>query len=134
MMLTQTIINENSTVLDKLTLGGETLLLGMIAIFAILFIIYLVIKVLGMTINKESKSENKKANNVDNTPVINTKPVHKSAPAPVAAPSKQPAAETSSAANTVNDGELIAVIAAAISACSGEPVTKFRVVSFKHIK
>ena len=33
-----------------------------------------------------------------------------------------------------DDLELIAILAAAISAYSGEPTTKFRVVSFKHIK
>lgn len=127
MMLNQTttIINENSTLLDKLGLGGQTLLLGMLAVFGILFIIYLAIKALGAVLHPTPKAE-KKAKSVE-APAPAAKPAPKAAPAPTAAP-----APVETAAG--NDSELVAVIAAAISAYTGEPVTKFRVVSFKHIK
>lgn len=127
MMLNQTttIINENSTLLDKLSLGGQTLLLGMLAIFGILFIIYIAIKALGAILHPAPKTE-KKAKTIE-APAPSAKPAPKAAPAPAAAP-----ASVETAAS--NDNELVAVIAAAISAYTGEPVTKFRVVSFKHIK
>ena len=35
------IINEDSTFLERLGLGGETLLIGMLIVFAMLFVIYL---------------------------------------------------------------------------------------------
>ena len=50
------------------------------------------------------------------------------APAPVEAPAIEEAPAQS------DDLELIAILAAAISAYTGEPTSKFRVVSFKHIK
>ena len=127
MMLNQTttIINENSTLLDKLGLGGQTLLLGMLAIFGILFIIYLAIKALGAALHPAPKAE-KKAKNIE-VPAPAVKPVNIATTAPAAAPAP---VETTAG----NDSELVAVIAAAISAYTGEPVTKFRVVSFKHIK
>jgi sodium pump decarboxylase gamma subunit len=96
--------------------GGEVTGLGMIAVFAIIAVIFLVIKGLGAA----------------STP---KKPVKAEAPAVTAAPAVAeavPAAEVAPA--QTDDLELIAVLAAAISAYTGEPVTKFRVVSFKHIK
>ncbi len=122
MMLDQTttIINENSTLLDKLLLGGQTLLLGMLAIFAILAIIYTAIKVLGFALNPARKTAKKEAK------------AEEKASAPAAEPVAAPAPAPAPAAN--DESELVAVLAAAISAYSGEPVTKFRVVSFKHIK
>ncbi len=121
MMLDQTttIINENSTLLDKLSLGGQTLLLGMLAIFAILTIIYAAIKVLGFAFDTSRKTAKKEAK------------AKETASAPAEVPAAAPAAPVAAASD---DSELVAVLAAAISAYSGEPVTKFRVVSFKHIK
>jgi sodium pump decarboxylase gamma subunit len=95
--------------------GGEVTGLGMIAIFAIIAVIFLVIKGLG---------------------AASTPKTAKKAEAPVveapAAPAEAPVVEEAPA--QTDDLELIAVLAAAISAYTGEPVTKFRVVSFKHIK
>jgi hypothetical protein len=51
-----------------------------------------------------------------------------------ATPTEAPAPVEEAPAAASDDSELIAVLAAAISAYCGEPVTKFRVVSFKHIK
>ena len=95
--------------------GGEVTGLGLIAVFAIIAIIFFVIKALGAAASpkKPAKAETPK----EETPI-----------APVAIP----VAEEAPAAN--DDLELIAILAAAISAYSGEPTTKFRVVSFKHIK
>lgn len=115
-----TVINENSTLGDRLGLGFQTLLLGMLTIFAILFIIYIIILVLGkvMTAAKKGKKSKKSKKNE----VVATEKA------------SEPTANTVSPVSANNDEELVAVIAAAISAYTKEPATKFRVVSFKHIK
>lgn len=115
-----TIINENSTWGDRLGLGFQTLLQGMLTIFAILFIIYIFILILGkaMTAAKGDKKSKKSKKNE----VVATEKASEST------------ANTVSPVSANNDEELVAVIAAAISAYTKEPVTKFRVVSFKHIK
>ena len=96
--------------------GGEVTGLGLIAVFAIIAIIFLVIKALGAT-SAPSKKPAKAA------------PVQEAAPV-----TAEPASAAEEAPVESDDLELIAVLAAAISAYTGEPVTKFRVVSFKHIK
>ncbi len=115
-----TIINENSTLGDRLGLGFQTLLQGMLTIFAILFIIYIFILILGkaMTAAKGDKKSKKSKKNE----VVATEKASEST------------ANTVSPVSANNDEELVAVIAAAISAYTKEPATKFRVVSFKHIK
>lgn len=115
-----TIINENSTWGDRLGLGFQTLLQGMLTIFAILFIIYIFILILGkaMTAAKGDKKSKKSKKNE----VVATEKASEST------------ANTVSPVSANNDEELVAVIAAAISAYTKEPTTKFRVVSFKHIK
>ncbi len=95
--------------------GGEVTGLGMIAVFAIIAVIFLVIKGLGAA--SAPKKPAKAVAPKEEAPVV-----------PVAVPVVEEAPAES------DDLELIAVLAAAISAYTGEPVTKFRVVSFKHIK
>ena len=95
--------------------GGKVTGLGLLAIFAIIFVIFLVIKSLGAASAPSKKA--KKA--------VTPKEVLKAEPAPTV--EEAPAAVS-------DDLELIAVLAAAISAYTGEPTSKFRVVSFKHIK
>lgn len=116
-----TIINENSTWGERLGLGFQTLLQGMLTIFTILFIIYIFILILGkaMTAAKKDKKSSKKSGKNE---VVATEKA------------SEPTANTVSPVSASNDEELVAVIAAAISAYTKEPVTKFRVVSFKHIK
>lgn len=99
--------------------GGQVTGLGVLAIFAIIATIFVVIKTLGATAGSEKKSAPKA-----------TKPVAESKPEPEPAAAEETAAEEAAG----DDLELIAILAAAVSAYSGEPVTKFRVVSFKHIK
>lgn len=116
-----TIINENSTWGERLGLGFQTLLQGMLTIFTILFIIYIFILILGkaMTAAKKDKKSSKKSGKNE---VVATEKA------------TEPTANTVSPVSANNDEELVAVIAAAISAYTKEPTTKFRVVSFKHIK
>ena len=92
--------------LDALGFGGEMLLIGMLAVFAVLGIIFLTLTVFKYVFTE--KTPEKKAEI----------PVAKSAPAPVVV--------------TKND-EIVAVIAAAIAMAESEcgDGTKFRVVSFR---
>ncbi len=92
--------------LDALGFGGEMLLIGMLAVFSVLGIIWATLTVFKFVFNKE-------------TPV---KTVEK----PVAQPVKAPTVVTK------ND-EIVAVIAAAIAMAESEcgDGTKFRVVSFR---
>ena len=101
--------------LDLLFEGGQITGLGMLAVFAIIAIIYFAIKGMGL-INQPKKEPKAKEEAPKADP----------APAPAVAPALAPA--------SANDAELVAVLAAAISAYCGEPVTKFRFVSFKRIK
>lgn len=97
--------------------GAKITGLGMLAVIAIIAIIYFVIKGIGKAAGS------------------GTKPAKAEAPKEEA--KKEPEPEPAQAAEEPagsDDLELIAVLAAAISAYSGEPITKFRVVSFKHIK
>lgn len=101
--------------LDILFKDGQISGLGMLVIIAIIFVIFIAIKLLGTSATRTANPA-KKAEAV----------VEKTAPAP--APSAPAVSEAQ------NDTELVAILAAAISAYCGEPVTKFRVVSFKRIK
>ena len=94
--------------------GGEVTGLGMLAVFAIIAIIFLAIKGLGVVTGTANK------------------PAKVAAPKEEAAPVPAPVAEEAPAQS--DDLELIAILAAAISDYTGEPTSKFRVVSFKHIK
>ena len=106
------------TVLDLFFRAGQVTGLGLLAIFAVIFVIFAIIKGLGAGLGADKKAPKAKA------PKAEEKKEEAPAPAPV---EEAPAAAS-------DDSELIAVLAAAISAYCGEPVTKFRVVSFKHIK
>ena len=94
--------------------GGQVTGLGVLAVFAIIAVIFVVIKGLGT-----ASAPAKKAPKTE---------------APKEEVKIEPEPEVEVAEEAGDDLELIAILAAAISAYSGEPVSKFRVVSFKHIK
>jgi len=98
--------------------GAQVTGLGLLAVFAIIAVIFVVIKGLGATVGSDKKPAKKEE----------PKAEVKNEPAPAPVTEAAPAEEAS------DDLELIAILAAAISAYSGEPTSKFRVVSFKHIK
>lgn len=110
------IINEDSTFLDRLGLGGETLLIGMVIVFAMLFIIYLALIAIRAILGK------KKDEPAQQPPVQET---HLSDAAPQITPSDN------TTAPAADDRALVAAITAAIAAYTGEAPTSFRVVSFK---
>ena len=94
-------------VMDKLTFGGMMVLIGMAAVFAVLFIIYLSLVIFKFAFGGRSNKESKK---IEIAPVVT-----------------QPANETS-------DEVVIAVIAAAIAAAEEEnPGKQFKVVSFRRV-
>jgi Na+-transporting methylmalonyl-CoA/oxaloacetate decarboxylase gamma subunit len=100
--------------------GGEVTGLGIIAVFAVIAVIFFVIKGLGVAASPAKKTVKNEDNKVAEEKAT--------ASAPATVTEEVPAEEAS------DDLELIAILAAAVSAYTGEPVTKFRVVSFKHIK
>lgn len=110
------IITEDSTFLERLGLGGETLLIGMIIVFAMLFVIYLALTAIrAILAGKRNDSPEHPAE----------KEAASSAVVPEAPAAVLPAAPQA------DDRALIAAITAAIAAYTGETPTSFRVVSFK---
>ena len=94
---------------QKLMFGGEMVLLGMGAVFSVLFIIFLSLTLFKFAFAKNGSSKPKKAE-IAPTPVTPAAPV------------------------TSTDEEIVAVIAAAIAMAEAESSgTKFRVVSFRRV-
>lgn len=107
--------------LDAFKSDGLYAVLGILIVFAVMILLFLVLKIAtaiisGSVGSKESKAEEK----------ASSAPVPSSAPAPAAVPTP--------AAAPTNDGELIAAITAAISMmleAEGKDPRGFRVVSFR---
>ena len=99
--------------------GLPTLLIGMLVVFAILGIIFVVLQIMRATFKKNAIKAKKarKAEEAKDTPKME------------AAPAEEIAPETPAAA--ADDGAIIAAIIAAISAHTGKAPEGFRVVSFK---
>ena len=92
-------------VMDKLTFGGMMVLIGMAAVFAVLFVIYLSLVAFKFVFNGKTNKGS---------------PVKEAAPIVVAPTDEE------------NDDVIIAVIAAAIATAEAEnPGKQFRVVSFR---
>lgn len=96
---------------DRISAAGQTLVLGMLAVFAVLAILWLVLAFMGRWFETSPKKETSK----EKTPVQQV----------ALAPTPVPAQE--------NEEEIVAAITAAISVMLGKPQSAFRVVSFKQI-
>ena len=108
-------ITDESSFLDRLGLGGQTLLLGMVVVFAMLFVIYLcMVAMQAVFIRKSPKTAKGTASE---------KPVETPEPA-MQVTEAVPDTQTS-------DEQLVAAITAAIAAYTGDAPSSFRVVSFK---
>ena len=110
-------ITQDSSILDRLALGGSTTLLGMAIVFSVLCIIFIALQIMRAVFTKNA-SQTKKARKAE-------KAVQTTAPKPEVAPAAEPA---------VDDGAIVAAIIAAISAHTGKAPEGFRVVSFKKRK
>ena len=111
-------ITKDSSVLDRLTLGGSTLLLGMAMVFAVLGIIFIALQIMRAAFTKNATKAKKAENAVQN----------------VAAKTEEPAPVAEPAAAPEDDCAIVAAIVAAISAYTGKAPEGFRVVSFKKRK
>ena len=108
---------------DNLVMAGQTVILGMGMVFAVLAILWLILSVFKFVFAgpapKAPKTEKK----------AEAKPAPAAAPAPAA-----PVAPVAEA----NDAELVAIITAAVAAYMAEEGTEytggFRVVSFKRVR
>ena len=111
-------ITKDSSVLDRLTLGGSTLLLGMVIVFAVLGIIFIALQIMRTVFTKNSAKAKKAETAVQN----------------VAAKTEEPAPVAEPVAAPEDDCAIVAAIVAAISAYTGKAPEGFRVVSFKKRK
>jgi sodium pump decarboxylase gamma subunit len=113
-------ITQDSSIIERLTLGGSTLLLGMIIVFMVLSIIFIALQIMRAVFTKNTAK---------------TKQAKKAEQAPQIAVTKDPAPmETPVVEASVDEGAVVAAIIAAISAHTGKSPEGFRVVSFKKRK
>ena len=116
-------ITQDSSILDRLALGGSTLLLGMVIVFAVLGIIFIALQIMRSIFTKNA-TKAKKASKAEGA-------VYK-AEQPVAKATKPEPASVSEPVS--DDAAIVAAIIAAISAHTGKSPEGFRVVSFKKRK
>ena len=110
-------ITQDSSIFDRLALGGSTLLLGMVIVFAVLGIIFIALQIMRAVFTKNAIKE-KKARKAESAAQTAAQSVEAAPAAPVAAAA-------------ADDGAIVAAIIAAISAHTGKAPEGFRVVSFK---
>ena len=113
-------ITSDSSILDRLKLGGSTLLLGMVIVFAVLGIIFIALQIMRAVFTKNAIKAKKARKAEEAALSIAAKKEEPAQAAPVAAPA--------------DDGAIVAAIIAAISAHTGKAPEGFRVVSFKKRK
>mgnify|MGYP003298498758 CR=1 FL=1 len=94
---------------DRLSAAGQTVVLGMLAVFAVLAVLWLVLAIMGKFFTTAPKAEKKEEPAA--APVV-VQPVQTNAP-------------------VSNDEEIVAAITAAISLMLDKPQSAFRVVSFR---
>lgn len=107
----------------RLELAGQVVLIGMGMVFAVLALLWGILAIFGKVMTRKKQPA----------------PVEPVAPAETAAPvAEEPVADATAAASAPDDGELIAVITAAVAAAiqsdealSSRFASGFRVVSFK---
>ena len=109
-------ITADSTVFDRLALGGSTLLLGMVIVFAVLGIIFVALQIMRSIFTKNA---------------IKAKKARKAEEAAQNVPAKAEKAASVAPAPVSDDTAVVAAIIAAISAYTGKAPEGFRVVSFK---
>ena len=109
-------ITSDSSILDRLSLGGSTLLLGMVIVFAVLGIIFIALQIMRSVFTKNAIKA-KKARKAEETAQI------------AAVKAEVPAAPV--AEESADEAAIVAAIIAAISAHTGKAPEGFRVVSFK---
>ncbi len=109
------------SVAEKLSLGGQMLLMGLGVVFAVLLLLWFSLEIFHyLFATLPERMKNKDA--VPSQPKPEKPKKLKPAPTPVA-PAPAPATDT----------ELIAVITAAIAASENAPTGSFRVVSFRRV-
>lgn len=94
---------------DRLSAAGQTVVLGMLAVFSVLAVLWLVLAIMGKFFTTAPKAEKKEEPAA--APVV-VQPVQTNAP-------------------VSNDEEIVAAITAAISLMLDKPQSAFRVVSFR---
>lgn len=98
---------------DRLSAAGQTVVLGMAAVFAVLAILWLVLAIMGKFFTKST----------DTKPTKSEQAVEPAA--------LEPEAPAISEISAQSDEEIVAAITAAISVMLDKPQSAFRVVSFR---
>lgn len=104
-------VSNTAPMSERVMMGLQTTLLGMGVVFLVLIILWAVLGIFSLVFAKPRTEKTAEA----------------PAPAPVAAPVSEPVPSYSES----DDGELVAVITAAIASMMDAPQTSFRVVSFR---
>ncbi len=107
-------ITEQSTLSDRLSMGLQTLALGMLIIFSVLILIWIILEIFHKVFAAFSSEPHES----------------KKAAAPQAAPAPAPVQATP----VTDDGATVAAITAALSLALEQPTTAFRVVSFRKVQ
>ncbi|MBQ8837010.1 MAG: OadG family protein [Clostridia bacterium] len=107
----------HETVGEKLAVGGEVSLRGMLTVFAVLILIWGIVELLHLILGEKTKP----AKVVEEV----------SAPALAEVQAEEVAPAVVPEVNAAADYDIIAVITAAVAAASGSSPNSFRVVSFK---
>lgn len=113
----QSLVNDiMPSIADRFQVGLQTVALGMLIVFAVLFILWIILEIAGHMASTKSAPAAQK---------VKTEPIANEEPEPVV---------SSEVASYENDEEIVAAITAAISLmleAENAPVKGFRVVSFK---
>ena len=114
-------ITPESSFLDRLSLGGSTLLLGMALVFAVLGIIFVALQIMRAVFTKQAVQAKKARKAAEAARATEQK---------TAVKAEEPSSISDSEA-PADDSAIVAAIVVAISAYTGKAPEGFRVVSFK---
>lgn len=128
---------------DKLAFGGQMLLIGLGIVFGVLILLWLSLELFRLLFSALPETEGFKGLiakcNAFRRFRREAAPAKESKPAPAPKPKKEkkkaqePVKEAPAALASVDNTELVAVLAAAIAASEDAPIGSFRVVSFRRV-
>lgn len=133
---------------DKLAFGGQMLLIGLGIVFGVLILLWLSLELFRLLFSAFPKTAcfkslmakcNALSGRVKGCFRRDAAPAKEPTPAPAPKPKKEkkkaqePVKEAPAASASVDNTELVAVLAAAIAASEDAPISSFRVVSFRRV-
>ncbi len=110
-------ITDESGFAERFTLGWQTMLFGMLVVFAVLILLWGILELFHFAFAKATGKPK-------DTPIVEKSKT-------IAPPSPTMSIPVASATQNVDDGALIAALTAALALTLDKPTTSFRVVSFR---